>query len=208
MLAFAVAAFAVYGISEILAAPPQCDRLADCLRKANDEMMKCTTKVDAIDISKLKGGEFEQCSTMVKDGMARVIRAHDSLTTAAVKCLAGTVKLDEFTCESEFFPNEKNIPRFRRQVPDLIAASKQADAARKCGDRANKMRDQCFEHKEGCTRAALCLLCFEQSQTHNAMNKAVFDSTMGFLKCIAKMGVPLDKVGDDEHANGDHEGGK
>lgn len=62
MLVFAVAVFAVCGIAEILAAQPHCDRLAECLQKANDEMLKCTTKVDAIDISKLKGGEFDQCS--------------------------------------------------------------------------------------------------------------------------------------------------
>lgn len=37
------------------------------------------------------------------------------------------------------------------------------------------------------------MLCYEQSQTHNAMNKAVFDATMGFIKCATKVGLPIDK---------------
>lgn len=88
--------------------------------------------------------------------MGRVVKAHDSLTAAGSKCLEGTGKLEDFTCESEFFPNEKSIPRSRRQVGDLVAASKQADVAKKCADKANKMRDQCVEkNKEGCARAGL-----------------------------------------------------
>jgi hypothetical protein len=49
-------------------------------------------------------------------------------------------------------------------------------------------------------------LCYEQSQTHTAMNKAVFDSITGSFKCMAKMGVQLDKIGDD-HRAWDHDGG-
>lgn len=37
------------------------------------------------------------------------------------------------------------------------------------------------------------------------MNKAVFDTAMGYIKCMAKMGVPLDKVGDEEHGNGNND---
>jgi hypothetical protein len=93
---------------------------------------------------------------VTKDGMLRMIRAHDALTTAGVKCLGGTVKIEDFTCESEFFANEKSTHRFRRQNPDFIPVMKQSEVARKCSDVANKMRDQCFEqNKDGCLRAVL-----------------------------------------------------
>ncbi len=50
-----------------------------------------------------------------------------------------------------------------------------------------------------------CLLCYEQSKTHQAMNRAVFDTAMGFIKCMAKMGIPLDQPGGDQNDdNGDN----
>lgn len=63
MLKISIAVFTFCGIACIFAVQPKCEKLMECLRQANDEMLKCSTKIDAIDLSKLKGGEFEQCST-------------------------------------------------------------------------------------------------------------------------------------------------
>lgn len=52
---FAVAAEVVNGAG-------QCHQLADCLKNSNVEMQKCIKNVNQIDISKLKGGDFDQCS--------------------------------------------------------------------------------------------------------------------------------------------------
>src|SRR5271163_4452997 len=90
--------------------------------------------------------------------MVRFIKAHDSLVTAAGKCLAGTGKMEDFTCEHEFFANEKISHRRRRQMPNMafMEATKQVEVAKNCWDLANKMRDDCFHsHKDGCIRGGL-----------------------------------------------------
>ena len=85
------------------------------------------------------------------------IQAHDSLANAGTKCFTGSGHLADFTCEKEFFPFEKhNAGRKRRQLPELMVAGKQAEAAKNCIEKVNHMRDECVEHhKEGCTRAGL-----------------------------------------------------
>ncbi len=62
MSSILVFVLAIFLIAEISADQAQCNQLADCFRNANAEMSACTPKVNAIDITKLQGTDFDQCS--------------------------------------------------------------------------------------------------------------------------------------------------